>query len=64
MTDRVVRGEPIEARPATVDDAPAIAAIHVRSWQRAYADLLPADFLAGLDVEQRVAYWRRDLAAR
>lgn len=44
---------------ATPDDAPAIAAVHVRSWQAAYAGLLDTDFLRSLSVEQRSDAWRR-----
>jgi len=44
-------------RPAVVDDARGIAVVHVRAWQEAYASQLPAEFLARLDVEQRVARW-------
>jgi RimJ/RimL family protein N-acetyltransferase len=47
-------------RPATVADAPAIAAVQVVTWQAAYAGLLPADYLAGMSrsVEQRAQRWR------
>jgi ribosomal protein S18 acetylase RimI-like enzyme len=45
-------------RPATPADARAIAAIHVATWQHAYAGLLAEDFLAGLDVGQRTEHWR------
>ncbi|WP_328614304.1 GNAT family N-acetyltransferase [Amycolatopsis sp. NBC_00355] len=48
-------------RPATVDDAGAIGEIHVRSWQAAYDGLMPADFLAGIPVEDRTAGWARTL---
>ncbi|WP_309678776.1 GNAT family N-acetyltransferase [Polaromonas sp.] len=45
-------------RPATARDAKAIAEIHVATWQAAYADLMPSDFLHGMTVEKRQAYWR------
>jgi ribosomal protein S18 acetylase RimI-like enzyme len=44
-------------RPAVVADALAIATAHVRSWQSAYAHLLPADYLSGLSIEQRTPLW-------
>ncbi|WP_407051188.1 N-acetyltransferase family protein [Methyloraptor flagellatus] len=44
--------------PATADDLPTIAEIHVRSWQAAYRELLPAAYLAGLDIADRLARWR------
>ncbi|WP_137992340.1 GNAT family N-acetyltransferase [Streptomyces vilmorinianum] len=49
-----------EALPA---DAAAIAAVHVRSWQAAYRDLLPGPYLDGLDVEERTAVWAARLGA-
>lgn len=44
-------------RPADIDDAHAIATIHVRSWQYAYADILPREGLANLSIEQRTQRW-------
>jgi GNAT superfamily N-acetyltransferase len=46
-------------RAATVADATAIGEVHVRSWQAAYAGLIPADFLARLSAESRAASWGR-----
>lgn len=48
-------------RPATPADAPAIAAVHVASWQGAYRGALPDEVLDGLDVERRTAGWRQHL---
>jgi ribosomal protein S18 acetylase RimI-like enzyme len=45
-------------RPATARDARAIAEIHVATWQAAYKDLMPADYLDKMTVEKRQAYWR------
>ncbi|RMI28283.1 GNAT family N-acetyltransferase [Nocardia stercoris] len=47
-------------RRAVPDDATAVAALHVRSWQEGYRGLLPADFLAGLDPAQRAARYTFD----
>ena len=46
---------------ATVEDARRIAEIHVSTWQAAYVGIVPADFLAGLSVDQREAYWRQEI---
>lgn len=46
-----------QVRPAVSGDARGIAVVHVRAWQEAYASQLPAEFLAGLDVDQRVPRW-------
>lgn len=51
----------MEVRPARVEDAAAIAEVHVRSWQAAYAHVFGAERLAGLDVEARTGSWRRRL---
>jgi hypothetical protein len=40
-------------RQAILEDAEAIAKVHVASWQAAYKGLMPAEFLASLSVERR-----------
>jgi ribosomal protein S18 acetylase RimI-like enzyme len=49
-------------RLATVDDAQPIAEMHVRTWQAAYAHVLPASFLSSLDAAARAVRWRTSLA--
>lgn len=44
--------------PATPEDSESIAAVHVRSWQAAYAGILKPEFLAQLSVQQRAERWR------
>ena len=46
-------------RAAVPEDVDAVADVHVRSWQWAYAGLLPDDLLAGLRAEDRVPQWQR-----
>jgi ribosomal protein S18 acetylase RimI-like enzyme len=46
-------------RQATLADVEAIARVHVRGWQRAYAHVFAAEDLAGLSVERRVGGWRQ-----
>ena len=53
---------PARIRPAVVADARSIAVVHVAGWQSAYAGLLPAALLAGLDVDRRAARWRERFA--
>ena len=36
----------ITIRKAAIDDAPACAEIHCRSWEAAYSDFVPAEYLA------------------
>jgi len=47
-------------RSARLDDASRLAEIHIGSWQAAYRDLLPGDFLAGLNDElaSRTGQWQ------
>ncbi len=52
----------MKIRAATLEDAEAIAQVHVAAWQSAYRDILPADLLAGLSVERRTANWKAMLA--
>jgi len=44
-------------RPAVPDDALAVAQMHVRTWQVAYRDLLPAEFLDQLRPVDRAAIY-------
>lgn len=44
-------------RPAQPEDALAVARVHVRSWQVAYRDLLPGDYLNQLRPEDRAAIY-------
>ena len=53
----------VAVRPAVDADVPAIAAVHVRSWQGGYRGILSDEFLAGLDPDRRVPGWRDILAA-
>jgi ribosomal protein S18 acetylase RimI-like enzyme len=43
----------VVVRAARPGEELAVAAIHVRSWQEAYHELMPAEFLAGLDPRDR-----------
>jgi len=47
-------------RSAALDDASRLAEIHITSWQTAYADLLPAEFLDSLSAElgARTEQWQ------
>lgn len=54
----------ISVRTATLDDSERIADIHVKTWQAAYAGVMPKDFLEGLDVVARQSMWRRAIEGR
>lgn len=50
-------------RKALPGDANAIVQVHIRSWQEAYRDLMPAEFLKGLDatLARRESFWVRSI---
>jgi len=56
----------LEVRLARSEDAPAIAAVHVRSWQWAYRGQIPDDYLDGLSARlaERTEMWRQILTSR
>jgi ribosomal protein S18 acetylase RimI-like enzyme len=51
----------VHMRRARHADARAIAEVHVRTWQEAYRDLLPPQFLAELSIEARERYWQSEI---
>ena len=48
----------IKIRPATKSDLQDIISIHVESWKDAYADVLPAEFIAGQLHRELARHWR------
>jgi ribosomal protein S18 acetylase RimI-like enzyme len=54
--------EAVDIRPARMEDAAQIAAVHVQSWQAAYRGLLPQTYLDSLDPGQRIGWWQRSLS--
>ncbi len=53
----------VSCRVAWADDAPAIAAVQIRAWRESYAEVLPADLLAAMSVEEVSAGWHASLQA-
>jgi len=47
----------VTVRLAARDDAPAIAAVHIRAWQQTYSGLVEPGELDDLPVERRAARW-------
>jgi ribosomal protein S18 acetylase RimI-like enzyme len=45
-------------RPAAVRDADALGRVHTAVWHEAYAEVMPADFLASLDPVRAAQQWR------
>jgi len=48
----------VRLREARRGEELAVAELHVRSWQEAYGELMPAEFLAGLDPRERAGRYR------
>lgn len=44
-------------RPATLNDAPAIARVHVDTWRTNYTGIIPEEHLANLSYERCQAGW-------
>lgn len=51
----------VDLRIATLEDAEAIARIHVETWRNTYAGLLPDDLLVGMSLEKQTRMWQRML---
>jgi GNAT superfamily N-acetyltransferase len=49
-------------RPARVEDASGIGAVHVRAWQVGYRGIAPDVYLDGLSIAERVAMWEKQLS--
>jgi len=47
----------VAIRPATVEDARAMAEVHVASWRWAYRSIVPTEVLDGLSVGERADMW-------
>jgi GNAT superfamily N-acetyltransferase len=60
---RPTKGEPTRIRPARLDDADAIARVHVQAWRETYRGLIPDGVLAGLSVAGRVRAWSEMIGA-
>lgn len=53
----------MKIHPARVNDAPALARVHVDSWQAAYRGLVPDSSLQGFTYQWREECFRQSLAA-
>lgn len=52
----------MQVRRACLDDAAAIAHVHVESWRTTYAGIVPDTFLAALREDERAEQWLSWLA--
>lgn len=53
----------IDIRPASANDAPAIAKVRVDSWRTTYRGLIPDAYLDAMQVDASTAMWERVLSA-
>ncbi|MRR32633.1 GNAT family N-acetyltransferase [bacterium] len=49
--------EPLTIRPARVEDAPAMAHVHVDTWRTTYPGIIAASHLANLSYERSERLW-------
>ncbi|GAA2626464.1 GNAT family N-acetyltransferase [Streptomyces vastus] len=52
----------MQTRQAWPDDASAVAGVHVRSWQAAFAGLVPQHYLDAMDQSREEAEWKVRIA--
>ncbi len=52
----------ITIRPASLDDAPGIARVHVDSWRTTYRGIVPDSVLDSIDYDTRAGAWRRGIS--
>lgn len=52
----------MKIRPAQIEDAAAIAGVHLASWKTTYPGIIPQAYIDGLNVENGIAMWREQLA--
>jgi L-amino acid N-acyltransferase YncA len=50
-------------RQAKIEDAAAIAHVHVESWKTTYAGIVSDTFLSSLDEEERMRIWQEQILA-
>ena len=46
-------------RTAEIDDAPAIAKVHVETWKSSYGGIIPQAYLDGMTIQNRTFVWMR-----
>lgn len=51
----------LHIEPAHAEDAATVAALHIASWQVAYADIVPTSYLNQMSVQQRTELWRESI---
>lgn len=57
--DEEMKGKLPSVRPALINDARKIAEMHIEAWRKAYAGIVPDDYLLSLSVDAREKGWAR-----
>lgn len=50
-----------QIRKAVIEDAPAIARVHVHSWQKAYAHLFSSKDLEQMSIPEKTKLWKKSM---
>ena len=61
--EKIIEARQITYRKATVEDAPAVAKVHVESWRKSFAGIVPQAFLDNLWIEKRERAFREGFGA-
>ena len=54
----------IDIRPATIEDAAAIAQVRIDGWRTTYRGLIPDAYLDGMELQASIDLWNRVLGAQ
>jgi len=57
--EKIIEARKIVYRKATAEDAPAVARVHVESWRKSFAAIVPQEFLDNLTMEKREQAFRQ-----
>jgi 3-deoxy-manno-octulosonate cytidylyltransferase (CMP-KDO synthetase) len=62
--EKIVEQQKISYRQANIKDAPAIAKVHVESWQKSFAGIVPKEFLDNMIVGERTKAFEQRFGER
>lgn len=58
---QIIETQKTTYREANLEDAPAVAKVHVESWRKSFAGIVPEEFLDSLSVEKRTKAFEQRL---
>lgn len=61
---KIIEGKKITYREAAVEDIPRIARVHVESWQKSFAGIVPQEYLDKMSVENRIGQFEKGFAQK